>query len=137
MEEEGYDMDPSVLYQDNMRTILLEAIGKASSMKRTKHIKVKYFYIKEKVDSDRILLKHCPTGQMWMDINTKPKQGAIHHEFWGHVMGIPADYNDKDYAGIILSIPPVSSILPVPKALKASQECVGGTQKLTNDNHRR
>jgi hypothetical protein len=42
-------------------------------------------------------------------------------------MGIPADYNDKDYAGIILSIPPVSLMLPVPKALKAWQECVGGT----------
>jgi hypothetical protein len=70
---------------------------------------------------------------MWMDIITKPKQGAIYCKFCGHVMGIPADYYDKDYVGVILSIPPVSFMLPVPKALKALQECVGGTQKLTND----
>ncbi len=126
-------MDSSVLYPDNMSTILLETNGKASSTKRTKHIKVKYLYIKEKVDSSKILLKHCPTGQMWTDINTKPKQGTIHPKFWAHVMGIPADYNDKNYAGVILSIPPVSLMLPVPKALKALQECVGGTRKLTND----
>ncbi len=94
---------------------------------------MKYFYIKEKVNRSEILLKHCPTGQMCADRNTKPKQGAIYQEFWGHVMEIPADYNDKDYVGVILSIPPVSSMQPVPKALKTLQECVGGTQKLTND----
>jgi hypothetical protein len=45
MEEHGYDMDPSVLYQDNMSAIVLETNGKASSTKQTKHIKVKYFCI--------------------------------------------------------------------------------------------
>jgi hypothetical protein len=41
MEEQGYDMDPLVLHQENMSAILLETNGKASSMKQTKHIKVK------------------------------------------------------------------------------------------------
>ena len=105
-------MDPSVLYQNNMSAILLETNGKVSSTRRMKHIKVKYFYIKEKVDSGKVLLKHCPTGQMWTDINTKPKQGAIYCKFWGHVMGIPADSTDKDNVGVILSVSPVSSMLP-------------------------
>ncbi len=47
-------MDASILYQDNMSAILLEMNGKASSSKRTKHIKVKYFYVKEKVDNGEI-----------------------------------------------------------------------------------
>ena len=38
--------------------------------KRTKHIKVKYFLIKDKVDQEEITIKHCPTEQMWTDINT-------------------------------------------------------------------
>jgi hypothetical protein len=39
MIEQGYDMDPSLLYQDsNMSDILLETNGRASSSKRTKHI---------------------------------------------------------------------------------------------------
>jgi hypothetical protein len=125
-------MDPSILYQDNMSSILLEKNGKASSSKRTKHIKVKYFYIKEKDDDGEIEIKHCPTDQMWTDINTKPKQGAVYRAFRGHVMGIPADYLDKEYEGKVKSTPPVSSMLPVPKEPKASQECVGGNQKEGN-----
>jgi len=35
MIEQGYDMDPSLLYQDNMSAILLETNGRASSSKRT------------------------------------------------------------------------------------------------------
>ncbi len=89
MIKQGYDMDLSLLYQDNMSAILLETNGRASSSKRTKHIKVKYFLIKDKVDWEEIIIKHCPTEQMWMDINTKPKQGAAFQAFRGHVVGIP------------------------------------------------
>jgi hypothetical protein len=39
MQEQGYDMDPSLLYQDNVSAILLKANRRASSSKRTKHIK--------------------------------------------------------------------------------------------------
>jgi hypothetical protein len=46
-------------------------------------------------------------------------------------MGIPADYNDKDYVGIISSIFPVHLMLSVSKAQKASHECVGNNQKET------
>ncbi len=43
LEEQGYAMQPSLLYQDNISAILLETNGKASSSKRTKHIKVSFF----------------------------------------------------------------------------------------------
>jgi hypothetical protein len=39
MQEQGYDMDPYLLYQDNMSAILLKTNGKASSSKRTTHIR--------------------------------------------------------------------------------------------------
>ena len=74
MVEQGYDMEPSLLYQDNMSAILLETNGRASSSKRTKHIKVKYYLIKDKADRGEITIEHCPTEQMWMDINTKPSR---------------------------------------------------------------
>jgi hypothetical protein len=81
MIEQGHDMDPSLLYQDNMSTILLKTNWRASSSKRTKHIKVKYFLIKDKVDREEITIEHCPTEQMWTDIYTKPKQGAVFRAF--------------------------------------------------------
>ncbi len=75
MQEQGFDMEALLLYQDNMSTMLLEMNGRASSSKCTNHSKVKYLFIKDKVDQGEVTIEHCPTGQMWTDINTKPKQG--------------------------------------------------------------
>jgi hypothetical protein len=44
---------------------------------------------------------------------------------FGDVMGIPADYNDDNYRKDVVTIPPVSLMLPIPRAKEASQECVG------------
>jgi hypothetical protein len=77
MQEQGYDLDASLLYQDNMSAMLLETNGNASSSKQTKHIKVKYFFVKDKIDYGKVVVEHCPTEQNWTDINTKPKQGLV------------------------------------------------------------
>jgi hypothetical protein len=111
MIERGYDMDASLLYQDNMSATLLETNGRASSLKCTKHIKVKYFFIKDKVDQGEITIEHCPTKQMWTDINTKPKKGLVFRVFCGHVMGIPVNYKDLDYEGKVSLTPPIISML--------------------------
>jgi hypothetical protein len=51
--------------------------------------------------------------------------------FWDHIMGVPMDYNDKSDKGLIPSIFPGSLMLPVPKAQKVLQECVGENQQET------
>jgi hypothetical protein len=53
-------MDPSLLNQDNMSAILFETNGRTNSSKQTKHIKVKYYLIKDKVNTQEITIKHCP-----------------------------------------------------------------------------
>lgn len=75
LECQGYHHGPSVLHQDNKSALLPESNGMHSASKRTKHIKVWYFFIKDKVDQKEIMLKYCPTDKMWADILTKPKQG--------------------------------------------------------------
>jgi hypothetical protein len=65
---------------------------------------------------------------MWTDINTKPKQGVVYCIFRGHVMGIPADYKDSNYAGKV-PISPAVLMLPLAKEQLAPQECVGGDAK--------
>ena len=110
--------------------LLLETNGRASSSKRTKHIKVKYYLIKDKVDRGEVTIEHCPTEQMWTDINTKPKQGAVFRAFRGQVMGIPADYNDASFATRCNFRPPTwvpepVSMLPIPRDPVAAKECVG------------
>jgi hypothetical protein len=56
-----------------MSSLSLEKNGRISSLKRAKHIKAKYFLIKDYYDSG--VLRYCPTDVMWADILTKPLQG--------------------------------------------------------------
>jgi hypothetical protein len=38
--------------------------GKFSSSKRTKHIKMKYFFVKDKVDQGEVTIEHMPGEEM-------------------------------------------------------------------------
>ena len=45
------------------------------SSKRTKHIKSRYFFIKDCVDRREVSVEYQPTDKMYSDVLTKPKQG--------------------------------------------------------------
>jgi hypothetical protein len=62
------------LYQDNMSTIALCERG--SSGHRTKHIKIRNFFVKEMIDSGEVTVRHMPTNDMVADMLTKPLQGS-------------------------------------------------------------
>ena len=96
IEAQGYTVDQNVLFQDNKSTILLAKNGRWSSSKRTKHIKSRYFFIKDKVDSGEVDIKYVPTDQMWSDILTKPKQGKGFRVDWSDLMNVPEDYDDEE-----------------------------------------
>ena len=69
------DVRESVLYQDNTSAIQLENNGKTSSGQRTRHINIRYFFIKDKVESGEVTIIYCPTKDMIADFFTKPLQG--------------------------------------------------------------
>jgi hypothetical protein len=80
MQSQGYNVEIIELYQDNKSTELLMTNGRFSSGKRTKHIKAKFFFIKDRIDDDEIRVVHCPTKEMWPDMLTKPLQGTAFRE---------------------------------------------------------
>ena len=55
---------------------MLETNGKLSSSRKTNHIKSKFFFIKDKVDSEEVKIVDCPAGVMGADVLTKPLQGT-------------------------------------------------------------
>jgi hypothetical protein len=75
VEGQGYNIDEYMIFQDNMSSLSLEKSDRVSFSKRTKHIKAKYFLIKNYYNSGEIDLRYCPTDVMWADILTKPLQG--------------------------------------------------------------
>jgi hypothetical protein len=88
MRAQGYDVKDNILFQDNKSSILLEKNGKASSSKRTKHIKIRYFFITDRVRKEEVSVVWCPTGDMIGDYATKPLQGALFQKFRDHIMGV-------------------------------------------------
>jgi hypothetical protein len=76
MKSMGLNLNNAELYQDNKSTICLAENGKYLSDK-TKHIKIKYFFIKNYIDSKEVKVTYCPTLSMVADILTKPLQGSL------------------------------------------------------------
>jgi hypothetical protein len=87
LEAQGYKIDNNILYQDNKSSILLETNGRGSSGKRTRHINVRYFFIKDRVESKEIRIEYCPTGIMVADYFTKPLQGVMFRTLRDMIMG--------------------------------------------------
>jgi hypothetical protein len=72
--EQGYRMEAATIYQDNQSTLALLEKG-YSNNKRTRHINIRYFYLKSKVDDGEVVLEYMPTDEMIADVLTKPLQG--------------------------------------------------------------
>jgi hypothetical protein len=97
LKHQGVDMEDMVLHQDNMSSILLERNGRGSSTKRTRHMNIRYFFIKDQVDAKELSIRHCPTLDMTADYFTKPLQGTLFRKMRDQIMNI--DPSSKYYSG--------------------------------------
>ena len=95
IEVQGYSVEQNVLFQDNKSTILLATNGHWSISKRTKHVKSRYFFVKDCVKNGELEVQYAPTEHIWADINTKPKQGKGFRIMMAELMNIPEDYDIK------------------------------------------
>ena len=76
IEAQGYSIEHNITFEVNLSTINLAVNGTLSSSKRTKHIKARYFFIKDKIEEGEVEIRYCPTEKMWSDVLNKPKQGV-------------------------------------------------------------
>ena len=85
--EQGFVLKENILYQDNQSAIKIEKNGKRSSGQKTKHMDNRYFFIKDRLNTEHIEVVYCPTGQMIADFFTKPLQGNLFRKFRDLVLG--------------------------------------------------
>ena len=71
---QGYDVGPVILHQDNMSCMALIKRGGPAS-ERSRHIDIRHFWVKEKVDDKDAVVRHLPTDKMFVNVMTKPLQG--------------------------------------------------------------
>ena len=77
-----------MLQQDNSSSIRLEANGKRSSTKRTRHLIIRYFYVTDKVRSGNVVIVYHPTQKLVGDYLTKPLNGTPFKNHRNTIMGI-------------------------------------------------
>ena len=104
---QGYDLENNVVYQDNVSAIRMEKNGRNSCTGNSRHIDIRYFFIKDRIEKGEVTVAYCPTELMLADFYTKPLQGSLFNFFRRIIMG----YDD------------ISSILP--SSFSKLEECVG------------
>ena len=52
-----------------------------------RHINIRHFFVKDRVDTGEKELKYCPTHPMIADYFTKPLQGKMFKHFRDFIMG--------------------------------------------------
>ena len=90
LEEQGYPSKAQIVLQDNESAIKLEKNGHKSMGQRSRHIKIRYFYIADQYLKGNIQIEYCPTDEMEGDYMTKPLQGHKYRSFRGSIMNLPS-----------------------------------------------
>ena len=75
LSHQGHEMKPIQIYEDNKSVISMIQQGKSTN-NRTKHIKSKYYFVKQYILSNELAVTWCPTEDMIADLLTKPVVGG-------------------------------------------------------------
>ena len=86
VEELGYDLKDTTVYQDNQSNIQLMKTGPPSSSK-SKHVRIRTFWLREQIEEGDLKVHFKPTEEMVADGLTKPLQGAAFRKFADQILG--------------------------------------------------
>jgi hypothetical protein len=82
---QGRECNVPVLLQDNTSTITLVTEG--GGQYRTKYMRARQAFVKERCDAGEAEIRYLPTGRMVADILTKPLQGALFRHMARRITG--------------------------------------------------
>ena len=72
---QGYDLPAVRIGQDNQA--VLQSIQRGVPAERSRHVDIRYFWLKDRAESGEVLIEYVPTEDMVADMLTKPLQGEI------------------------------------------------------------
>jgi hypothetical protein len=72
--QQGYQMPPALIYQDNMSAMAMIKRGRGTSA-LSKHINHRYFWVRDFVEDGQLHIQYLRTDNMICDMLTKPLQG--------------------------------------------------------------
>jgi hypothetical protein len=81
LESQGHKIQENQFLQDNQSAMKLEVNGRASCGQKSRHIDIRYFFMKDRIETEGIEVVYCPTEDMLADFFTKPLQGSLFEKF--------------------------------------------------------
>jgi hypothetical protein len=87
LEGQGHKLKENIFYQDNQSTMRIEKNGRRSCGPNSRHIDIRYFFIKDRLGLESFDIQYCPTEQMLADFFTKPLQGSLFRKLRAVIMG--------------------------------------------------
>ena len=87
MKHQGYRVKHNTLFQDNESAIKMEKNGRNSCTGNSRHVDIRFFFVKDRIDKGEVQVQYCPTYQMLADYFTKPLQGRMFHAYRDVLMG--------------------------------------------------
>ena len=88
MKDQGVDVSKKILFQDNMSAMQIEKNDSFSAGSKSRHLKIRFFFIKDILERENIVIEHCPTNIMIADFFTKPLQGKQFKKMRDIIMGL-------------------------------------------------
>ena len=100
----GYEIMNNIVYQDNQIAIRMEKSDRKSCNGNLRHINIRYFFVKDRVDKREVKTKYCPTQKMLANYFTKPLKKQVF----------------KIFREVILGYKPIFSLKSTPVSIKES-----------------
>ncbi|XP_068674749.1 uncharacterized protein [Montipora foliosa] len=76
---------PVLIFEDNQGTIALSK--NPVNQRRSKHIDVRYHFVRSAQNAGKIIIKYCPTAEMVADVMTKPVTKFKLQKFRNYIFG--------------------------------------------------
>ena len=87
MMAQGYEIKDNVSYEDNQSAIFMEMNSRNSCTGNSRHINIRYFWVKDRVANKEVRIEYLPTHLMLADFFTKPLQGETFRIVRAYIMG--------------------------------------------------
>ena len=72
LHEQGYEIKDNILHQDNQSNIRTLKNDRNSCTRNSRHVYIRHFFVKDRVDKKEIRVEYCPTSIMLAYFFTKP-----------------------------------------------------------------
>ena len=77
----GPKLGPLEIYQDNTSTVTISYMGRPSAAARRRYIDIRYFWLKQYLDSNVLRLVYCPSRVMYADVLASVRSGREFADF--------------------------------------------------------